>query len=352
MKGLRFVTLLLCAALLAGCDAFDGQYVRVTPHAMQPSKSQTETAQAANYTELRNILVQMAASGTESGVILVPDYPDEDLSDGLSIARRHVCSFDPVGAYALEGMTYEIGKKNGTPAVAVELTYRHSRSDIRGIVKLGSPEEIEGAVLKSLENLDARKVLLVANYETPDIQQLVQNLSQTYPQSIMECPQTAMDTYGAGSSRVVELTFTYENSNDALRQMRTQVGAVFDSSSLYVSGDGADSQKFGQLYSFLMDRFRYTLETSITPAYSLLRHGVGDSRAFATVYSAMCRNAGLSCQIVTGTRDAEPWTWNLICDDGTYYHVDLTRCKEEGGFQEKTSEDMTGYVWDYSAYPE
>ena len=165
MKGLRLVTLLLCAALLTGCDAFDGQYVRVTPHAMQPSKSQTETAQAENYTELRNILVQMAASGTESGVILVPDYPEADLSDGLSIARRHVCSFDPVGSYALEGMTYEIGKKNGTPAVAVELSYRHSRSDIRGIVKLGSPEEIEGAVLKALENLDARKVLLVANYE-------------------------------------------------------------------------------------------------------------------------------------------------------------------------------------------
>ena len=352
MKRVRLVTLLLCAALLTGCDAFDGQYVRVTPHAMQPSKNQAETAQAENYTDLRNILVQMAASGTESGVILVPDYPEGDLSDGLAIARRHVCSFDPVGAYALEGMTYEIGKKNGTPAVAVELTYRHSRSDIRGIVKLGSPEEIEGAVLKALENLDARKVLLVANYETTDIQQMVQNLSQTYPQSIMECPQTAMDTYGAGSSRVVELTFTYENSNDALRQMRTQVGAVFDSSSLYVSGDGADSQKFGQLYSFLMDRFRYTLETSITPAYSLLRHGVGDSRAFATVYGAMCRNAGLDCRIVTGTRDAEPWTWNLICDDGTYYHVDLTRCKEEGGFQEKTKEEMTGYVWDYSAYPE
>ena len=215
-----------------------------------------------------------------------------------------MCNFGPIGSYALDEMSYEIGKKNGTPAVAVELTYCHSRSDIRGIVKLGSPQEVEGTVLKALENLDARKVLLVANYETLDIQQLVQNLSQTYPQSIMECPQTAMDTYGAGSSRVVELTFTYENSNDALRQMRTQVGAVFDSSSLYVSGDGADSQKFGQLYSFLMDRFHYTLETSITPAYSLLRHGVGDSRAFATVYAAMCRAAGLDCQIVTGTRDA------------------------------------------------
>ena len=90
MKRARLVSLFLCAALLAGCDAFDGQYVRVTPHTMQPSKGQTETNQAENYTELRDILIRMAASGTESGVILVPDYPEEDLPDGLAIARRHV----------------------------------------------------------------------------------------------------------------------------------------------------------------------------------------------------------------------------------------------------------------------
>ena len=68
---------------------------------------------------------------------------------------------------------------------------------------------------------------------------------------------------------------------------------VFESAVLYVSGDGAEKQKFSQLYAFLMERFDYKVETSITPAYSLLRHGVGDSRAFATVYAAMCRLAGL-----------------------------------------------------------
>lgn len=351
MKWIRLVCLVLCVGLLAGCDAFDGQYVRVTPHAMQPGKTQNEAGQVANYSELRDALVQMVSSGTESGVILAENYPEEKLPDGLAIAKRHICTYDPVGAYAVSDLTYEIGKKNGAQAVAVTIVYRHSRSDIRSIVKLSGIDGVEGAVLKALENLDPRKVLLVSGYENQDIPQMVQNLAQANPQTIMEAPQTAVDTYGAGSTRIVELTFTYENSNDALRQMRTQVSTVFDSASLYVSGDGSDHQKLSQLYSFLMDRFSYTLETSITPAYSLLRHGVGDSRAFAVVYAAMCRNAGLECQIVTGTRDAEPWTWNMICDDGVYYHVDLSRCKEEGGFQEKRDAEMTGYVWDYSAYP-
>ena len=101
-----------------------------------------------------------------------------------------------------------------------------------------------------------------------------------------------------------------------------------------------------------MERFDYKIETSITPAYSLLRHGVGDSRAFANVYGAMCRSAGLECLTVTGTRNGEPWTWNMICDNGIYYHLDLTRCKEDGSFCERAEGSMTGYVWDYSAFPE
>ena len=168
----------------------------------------------------------------------------------------------------------------------------------------------------------------------------------------METPQTVEAIYGKGVSRVVELNFTYENSRDDLRHMQSQVRPVFDSAALYVSGEGADSQKFGQLYVFLMERFEYKLETSITPAYSLLRHGVGDSRAFATVYAAMCRMAGLECSIVTGTRQGEPWTWNLVWDNGNPYHVDLLACNAAGAYRELTDIEMQGYVWDFSAYPE
>ena len=101
-----------------------------------------------------------------------------------------------------------------------------------------------------------------------------------------------------------------------------------------------------------MERFDYPIETSITPAYSLLRHGVGDSRAFAMVYAAMCRSAGLECSIITGTHDGEPWTWNMVQDNGRYYHVDLLRSSGEGAFREFTDGEMSGYVWDYSAYPQ
>ena len=107
-------------------------------------------------------------------------------------------------------------------------------------------------------------------------------------------------------------------------------------------------EKYAQLSSFLTERFDYQYDTSITPSYSLLCHGVGDSRAFAVVYAAMCQRSGLDCQVVSGTRAGDAWFWNIICDDGIYYHVDLI---QNSGFRKLSDQEMAGYVWDYSAYP-
>ena len=171
----------------------------------------------------------------------------------------------------------------------------------------------------------------------------------------MECPQVVVNIFPeTGTSRLVELKFTYQTSRDALRVMQTQVHTVFESAAMYVSSYSKETEKFEQLYGFLMNFLvegDYQLETSITPAYSLLRHGVGDKKAFATVYAAMCREAGLDCQVVTGTRDGDPWVWNLIRVDGAYYHLDLLRCSERGYYRTYPDNQMDGYVWDYSAYP-
>ena len=55
--------------------------------------------------------------------------------------------------------------------------------------------------------------------------------------------------------------------------------------------------------------------------------------------------------VITGTHDGEPWTWNLVRENGTYYHVDLLQCSASGGFQERRDWEMGEYVWDYSMYP-
>ena len=347
-----FALFLILSMLLSGCAWLDGSYVHVTPHPAGGGGNQGEALSAENYSELLGILKDMVAAGKNGCVIYTGDFDGDAMNRGLKMAGDYIRVTDPIGAYAVEDITFEQGASSGKPAVAVSITYRRTSAEIQRILRLTDTDAAQPLVQKALQNCDSRLVMLIEEYRQTDFDQLVQNLALAYPESVMETPQTVETVYGKGSSRVVELSFTYENSRDNLRQMQTQVRPVFDSAALYVSGDGADSQKFGQLYAFLMERFEYKLETSITPAYSLLRHGVGDSRAFATVYAAMCRMAGLECRIVTGTRQGEPWTWNLVWDNGKPYHVDLLACSAVGAYRERTDEEMQGYVWDYSAYPE
>lgn len=351
---MKKMTVALAAALcllLAGCSWMDGSYVSVTPHRVQTSGDRTESLSASDYSQLQEVVEDLVSSGTETAVINIFDYDIPTLEQNLSTLCHHIQKVYPIGAYAVENISCEVGTNGGKAAVAVKIQYRHSRIELRKIKPIARMEDAVALVEKALRNYEAVLTMKVEQYENLDFGTVVQDYARQHPEIVMEVPKVTSEVYGRGLVRVVEVTFTYQNSRETLKNMQQQVQPVFDSAVLYVRGEAADEQKFSQLYSFLMERFDYTLETSTTPAYSLLRHGVGDSRAFAEVYAAMCRKAGLQCMTVTGTRNAQPWTWNIILSDGVYYHVDLMRCSIQGEFRPMADHEMHGYVWDYSAYP-
>ena len=352
MKQKIIFMLAVLSLLLSGCSWLDGYYVHVTDHREQSSKLEIEAVSAVNHIQLYDVLKEMIASGTESAIIYVAEYDQDILQNSMDIAVRHAERIYPIGAFAVEQVTYEIGDSGGRRAIAVNIRYRHSTAEIQRIRSVADMEEAWEVAEEALEKCSAGVVMHVADYAETDFLQIVQDYAQLHPELVMETPQVTSVAYGSGEERVVELNFAYQTSRDSLRSMKSQVRPVFESAVLYVSGEAAQYRKYAQLYAFLMERFDYAQATSITPAYSLLHHGVGDSRAFATVYAAMCRMAGLEAMTVTGTCNGSPRTWNIVRDNGCYYHVDLLRCNSLGGFREFTDGEMGGYVWDYSAYPQ
>jgi len=337
--------------LLSGCSVFNQTYVHIEPHQNEYGGERAEAVSARDYDQLIAALDEMVTRGREGGLIYISDYDQNMVELNMATAESFIRNDHPIGAYSVEDIAYEVGVSSGKPAISVTFDYRHSPMEIRLIRKLPNMGSVRSSVGGALMDYDSSLVVYVAEYEEKDFTQIVRDYVETFPDTVMEVPLVTTGVFGTGTARVIELTFTYQTNRDSLRQMQEQVEPVFDSAVLYVSGEGSDQQKFSQLYSFLMERFDYKLETSITPTYSLLRHGVGDSRAFAVVYSAMCRQAGLECMVVTGTRDGEPWSWNIVQDNDSYYHVDLLRSSQQGKYREYLDSDMSGYVWDYSAYP-
>lgn len=345
------LSVLLCL-LLSGCSSFlSGEYVFVQPHQMQSSSNANQQVSAETYSQLCDALADMAAAGTEQGVIFIPAYDQDSVETDISRAVSYVKQYDPIAAYAVDNFEITQGTSGGTPALAVKISYLHDRSEIRKIQQVDDNDGATQKIISAIQSFDVNLVLYIKNYRTMDYLQIVESYAVSFPEYVIEQPQVTVNVYPeSGVSRVVELKFTYQTSRDSLKEMQTSVRSMFTSAALYISGADNSHEKLSQLYSFMMERFVYTISTSITPAYSLLLHGVGDSRAFATVYAAMCNRSQLECYVVSGTKNGEPYYWNIVRDGENYYHVDLLRCSEEGAFQEFT--DMPGYVWDYTAYPD
>ena len=353
-KAAAMLILLAIAVTLCGCDMWmDGTYYSVTPHPEDNNGGDVESVEVTGFTQLQAAIEEMVGSGRESGVVYVSGLETSRLDTFMNMAVNNITTWDAVGAYAVDSISYEVGNNAGRTAVAVDITYNRSRSDILRIKHAKDLEEAKKEVFSALESFDAGVAVLIEEYAETDFVQLVQDFVDGNPDKCMEMPQVTASIYPeSGSERVVELSFVYQTSRDTLRVMKNYVQPVFEAAALNVSGEEGEREKYNRMFFFLMERNDYRVETSLTPAYSLLRHGVGDSKAFAVVYSAMCREAGLDCQIVSGTRSGSAWVWNIICEDGVYYYVDLLRSEAQGTIVRMTESNMTDYVWDYSAYPE
>lgn len=346
----RFASLMMAGLLcisLCGCTSWmEGAHTSVKPHKINTVQPDKDVTEVFNYQELQNALLNLIHSGDEAAVLSVSQINQQSVGFYMDAAIRYATETDAIGAYAVDEITYEQGTTAGKPALAVKISYRRDRLQVIRMQSVETMEDVNRVITEALENFASECVVLVKNYQQVNCEQMVREVSRNNPQKIMESPVVASYIYPeTGSERVIELQFTYENSETELRSMQSVVEPVFAAAELYVSGSRSDWEKFYQLYAFLMERYDYTVETSITPSYHLLHYGMGDSDAFATVYSAMCRNAGLSCENIIGKKDGEDWSWNKIVIDDAVYYLDLLECEKNGGFFVKGLGDMSRYEW-------
>ena len=346
--------LVMCiiGSLLAGCDIWSDARVFIEPHQDNNPQLQPTAVRVSSYVELIEALSEAVRKASEKCLLTVINITQNNVKTMMDSAIAYTLKDNPYSAYAVDEIKYEIGMSGGETAVAVDISYLRNKTELLKVKRTENLSDAKITVAQALNTCETGVVLYIKNYEEMDFAQYVADYSYENPNLVMELPQVVSTVYPQiGDDRIVELLFTYQTSRDELRTMQDAVKPVFTSAELYVSSGNDEKEKFDQLYSFLMERYAYKVETSITPAYSLLCHGVGDCRAFANIYAAMCRKAGLECTVISGTRDAEAWFWNMVKIGEEYYYVDLLRCSQLGGFILRKDAEMNGYVWDYSAHP-
>ena len=350
MKKLRLWIVVLAIMMFCGCSAWmNGSYASVTPHKEQNFLPEQTMMTPKSYEDVVKILENMVKAGQHRSTISM-DEMEEDWQDYIEDIVDYVQDVCPIGAYAVSEITYDISNNKGKSALSVDISYRRSIADIDAVMYAQTTEEIADILHNALNTFSVCVTVCVEDYAGYNFEKMVQEYALIYPQYVIEIPRVSATMYPRdGDDRIVELVFNYDTSRATLQNMQEQVGRIFSAAEMYVSGDGMPTEKYAQLYAFLMNRYDYTLKSSGTPAYSLLYHGVGDSKAFASVFSAMCRQAGLACEVISGTRSGETWYWNMIRVEDKTYYVDLLRCQEMDKFFYKSAWEMAEYDWNFPA---
>ena len=342
------VMAVLCSLSLFGCGLWmDGDYVSIEPHSQQYVHMVTTDLEVSSYEQIVDALKKLVAEGLDTGIIFLNDMSAEVARSYMETAVQDVLTTDPVSVYAVENIQYDVGQNSGRDAVAVTFTYIKSRSELLRIHYVETMEQAQDVICEVLKENGGSVIFRVDAYQETDFASVVRHCAETNPEYVMEQPSVMSAVYPeSGDARLVELAFTYQTDHATLEQMQEIVYPVFFSAQLYVQSDSSPLEKYSKLYTFLMERSEYQLETSVTPAYSLLQVGIGDSSAFSNVYARMCNMAGLECYVVHGTRNGEPWTWNMVKAGESYSYVDLLRCRENRFFRLRTESEMYEYTWD------
>lgn len=355
MKHMGVLLLLLGAVcLLGGCTGWlNEQYSRVEPHMevyANDKESEMDTAVVRNFDELTNLLVSLVTHHTSEISVDISQY-DGAVEVEVERAMENLRQENPLVAFALADYKAEFAEVGARRVCLLKLSYRRSAEQVESIQSVWGIQGMKQKINMALDNAQSTLVLRASSYSELDVESYVAQYYSTHMATMMELPRVTATVYpDRGSSRIIELQFQYTKDRQTLLEMRREVEIMLSSAAGYVRGQTSQEVKAERLYSFLRPLFSEK-GTTTSPIHSLLCVGVGDSYSMAVVYGLLCRQVELECQVVSGTKNGEPWFWNVICLDGVWCHVDLMTDLDGGDLTLRSDQEMKNYTWDRENTP-
>lgn len=363
MKRVFLLLFLVLFLFLSACSLPDDLYGRFSPVSYSVEHEHESTSQeirlddltASNYEELCDSVRKITELHQTVGHIQVPTNYEGNLYEDSNLAVSDVWKNDPLASYSVDYISAECDQLLKYYEVTVSVAYRKSLSEIASIKSANSIYMARKLIQEALSQQRGHLTLRIPNYrDGMDCQKIVSDYCANNPETIMEEPVLTLKTYpDSGIDRILEMDLSYSFSHEELNNMRSAVSGVLSSAAGYVRYRKEAPAKANLLYSYLEDRFDYTLGESDTPMYSFLCEGVLNSKTAAQTMQILLERVEIPCRLVSGYLEGEPYYWIILTLDGSSFHADPFRdiLEKQTDLRLLYDEDMTGFSWDSSSYP-
>ncbi|MCD8382731.1 MAG: hypothetical protein LUC30_07445 [Clostridiales bacterium] len=354
----RIAALLLAFCLLptlSGCDSLlEREYRSASRHISQTSDTEdTSALRAETYSDLVNSVQFFVTMGETEGVVHLYQYSG-DVEQDVEDACQEVLEQDPLGAWALEDITWTSSRIVSYYECIFTFTYRHTAAEIASIQTVVGSNAIREALCDVISDYDSSLVLQVSSYYAQKelLLGLVQEAYYSLPGYAQGYPDVTISVYpqeSTGTQQIVEISFTWSGSQETL-QARAE--AIASAAATLVGTEPAQGEVgYWLLYSRLTDGLSYSANNGQASVYTALVTGRTNSEGAALAFQYLCEQAGLTCLAVQGTLDGSPHWWNLVEVDGVWRHVDVTAGDGQEDFLRADSQVSDRYTWDTEQYP-
>lgn len=328
----RMLTYLLFLLLLTGCSPLrTDSYVVVEPHDEGYEVAiDSNAVTVSSYLGLKNAMTDMVEKCVTDGVIRAEVYSGE-LTEDLDNAVYEIWRVDPLGAYAVDYMTYDCSKIVSYYEIHVHITYRRTEEEISSVVYASSQEELWQQIRSAMAGYEPELRVRVHDYQEMDYMELVTEVYQEYPQFGLEQPKLTVNTYPeSGSQRIMEFTFEYSMEQDAMISMQQEMEQAVDYITRLYGSANDDTVSARRFYNRLIrDGTLVNAQDASTlmpdSAYGALVQNAATSYGYAQTYRWLLSNKEIPCVLLHVILRNEDRYLCLVTLDEQEYYVDVAQ---------------------------
>ena len=227
-KALAMALAAAVAVTLSGCGFLHRSYSSVSPHSATYYESEDRSVlRAESYQDLVNDLLLLVGGHGESGTILY--YPNGGLtgSEAAERACAEVQHETPLGAYAVDYMTYTVDDDKGAfSQVAVEIAYRRTAEQVAAMVHATSVSALEDLLTATAEN-GGDTLVLQLGYFRDQSRDVLDTVAQVQ-ESLGVAPETWQVHFypDAEHAGIIEILLTAEEPTETGETAETPETAI------------------------------------------------------------------------------------------------------------------------------
>lgn len=361
----RLVLCLVLIMSLCGCGFLrETTFVAVEPHDEDYEVSlDSSVITVSSYLSLKNAILNMVEDGVKEGVIRAESYQG-NLTVDLDQAVTEVTQMSPLGAFAVEHMTYDYSKIVGYYEIHINTTFRRTLEEIRSVAYVNDLIALRVKLREAMSTYEPILRVRIGDFEPFDLRDEITNIYMEHPEFALENPEASMESYPeTGTQRILEIRFTYRNRPDELMACQEELAAQVEQLSLIYGSSNTDMTNAKRFFN------RLGRDTMVVPdvdkdsesvltnsAYGVLIDNCGTSFGFAQAYALLMRSCNLECEVIAGAKEGVEHYWCLIHIDGQAYYVDPSSAvgMQNTDYFLMGNEEMARYgylVWNASELP-